>query len=251
MKKIGLCSVTFRRFPAEKVTELAAENGLDCIEWGGDIHVPHGDTIRAAQVGGAARKSGLSCNSYGSYFRCDGFETFKPVSAAAKALGASVIRIWAGEKDSEKFTDEEFERLAETVSACADYAGKYGQKIAFEYHYGTYCDRPEAVGKLLDAVHKKNAGTYWQPAYWLGDVSDSERIEKNLAAIELLKERLINIHVYNWRGFERFPLSAAADEWALYLRRLPSHCDLLLEFVKDDEVRRFEEDVKILKNLVS
>lgn len=250
MKKIGLCSVTFRRASAEEVIELAKSNGIDCIEWGGDIHVPHGEIEAATRVGGATRKSGLACNSYGSYFRCDSLENFKPVSQAAKALGARVIRVWAGEKDSEKFTDEEFERLVQTVAECADYAEKFGQKIAFEYHYGTYCNNPESVVKLLDAIHKNNVGTYWQPAYWLGNIPDSERIEKNLAAIELLKERLVNVHVYNWRGFDRFPLAEASDEWKLYLEKLPAHVDCLLEFVKDDEIQNFEEDSKTLKNLI-
>lgn len=250
MKKIGLCSVTFRGFSAEEVIELSVKNGLDCIEWGGDIHVPHGDIEAATRVGEATRKSGLACDSYGSYFRCDNLENFKPVSQATNALGANVIRVWAGEKDSEKFNDSEFERLVETVSSCADYAEKVGQKIAFEYHYGTYCNCPESVVRLLDAVHKKNVGTYWQPAYWLGDIPDSDRIEKNLAAIELIKERLINVHVYNWRGFDRFPLSESENEWALYMEKLPSHCNCLLEFVKDDEVQNFEEDSKTLKNFV-
>lgn len=250
MKKIGLCSVTFRGKSAEEVIELSIKNGLGSIEWGGDIHVPHGDIEAATRIGEATRKSGLSCNSYGSYFRCDSLENFKPVSAAAKALGASIIRVWAGEKDSEQFTDGEFEKLVKTVAESADYCAKFGQKIAFEYHYGTYCNCPEAVNKLLDAVNKENAGTYWQPAYWLGDISESERVEKNLAAIDELKERLINVHVYNWRGFNRFPLSAGEGEWALYLERIPSHCRCLLEFVKDDEVQNFEEDIKTLKNLV-
>lgn len=250
MRKIGLCSVTFRRASAEEVIELSRKNGLGCIEWGGDIHVPHGDIEAAMHVGEATRKSGLACDSYGSYFRCDSLESFKYVSATAKALGASVIRVWAGEKDSEQFTGEEFEKLVETVGNSADHCAKFGQKIAFEYHYGTYCNTPEAVMKLLNAVHKKNVGTYWQPAYWLGDISESERIEKNLAAIELLKERLINVHVYQWRGFERFPLIVGENEWKLYLERLPPHCSCLLEFAKDDEVRCFEEDIKTLKNLV-
>ena len=228
MNKIGLCSITFRGKSVEEVIELCKKNELNCIEWGGDIHAPHGDIEAAKCVGALTRKSGLSCNSYGSYFRCDSLENFKPVSQSAKALGATVIRVWAGEKDSEKFTEEEFHRFVQTVAECADYAEKFGQKIAFEYHFGTYCNNPESVNKLLDAVHKNNVGTYWQPAYWLGNIPEQERVEKNLAAIELLKERLVNIHVYNWRGFERFPLVESNEEWALYLERIPSHCDCLL-----------------------
>lgn len=250
MRKTGLCSVTFRPLSVGDVIGLAEKNGLNCIEWGGDIHVPPDDLINASRIGELTRNSGLSCDSYGSYFRCDSLQNFKPICAAAKALGASVIRVWAGEKDSEFFSLDEFTKLRDTVKVCADYAADYGQTIAFEYHYGTYCNRPEAVNKLLDAVGKNNLGTYWQPAYWLGDIPEEERIEKNLSAIEHLKESLVNIHVYNWRGFDRFPLSESADEWRRYLKLIPQKCNCLLEFVAGDEVVNFEKDSKTLKELI-
>ena len=42
----GLVSVTFRdKTPAEIVSEVK-KAGLDAIEWGGDVHVPHGDVKR-------------------------------------------------------------------------------------------------------------------------------------------------------------------------------------------------------------
>ena len=40
MIRPGLCSVTFRELDAERVVELAAEAGLACVEWAGDVHVP-------------------------------------------------------------------------------------------------------------------------------------------------------------------------------------------------------------------
>ena len=46
----GLVSVTFRALPPREVAGLAARAGLAGIEWGGDIHVPHGDGKRAREV---------------------------------------------------------------------------------------------------------------------------------------------------------------------------------------------------------
>ena len=53
----GLCSVTFRRCSAAEIVELATRAGLRCIEWGGDVHVPHGD-LRTAGVNRMRRNRG-------------------------------------------------------------------------------------------------------------------------------------------------------------------------------------------------
>lgn len=51
MFKPGLVSITFRQFGVEKIIELVKTAQLKYIEWGGDIHAPHGDVDRAKQVG--------------------------------------------------------------------------------------------------------------------------------------------------------------------------------------------------------
>ena len=94
--KTGLTSVTFRQKSPEEIIALAKEAGLTGIEWGGDIHVPAGDTKTASEIGRKTREAGLAVLSYGSYYRGDEGEDFAPVLASAKALGAPVIRIWAG-----------------------------------------------------------------------------------------------------------------------------------------------------------
>src|SRR4051812_32305936 len=67
--RTGLCSVTLRRLAVPEVLAAAAAAGLECIEWGGDIHVPPGDSALARQVGAATADAGLQVASYGSYFR--------------------------------------------------------------------------------------------------------------------------------------------------------------------------------------
>ncbi|MEZ5208343.1 MAG: hypothetical protein R2690_15535 [Acidimicrobiales bacterium] len=63
----GLCSVTFRALAVPAVVDLAAEAGLEAIEWGGDVHVPPGDVRRAAAAAQATLATGLRVGSYGSY----------------------------------------------------------------------------------------------------------------------------------------------------------------------------------------
>ena len=38
----GLVSVTFRKLSPEEIVQLVVSSGLKGIEWGGDIHLPHG-----------------------------------------------------------------------------------------------------------------------------------------------------------------------------------------------------------------
>ena len=50
MIKPGLVSITFRKLHPETIIALAMENTLAAIEWGGDIHVPHGNIAVARSV---------------------------------------------------------------------------------------------------------------------------------------------------------------------------------------------------------
>ena len=245
MKNVGLCSVSFRGLPPEKIIQLVKKSALGCIEWGGDIHVPASDLERAAKIGSLSRQNGILCPSYGSYYHFDEFEAFESESDCADVLGAKIIRVWAGKKDSEQYSEEEFFRLVQMIRKCARYADKHGQEIAFEYHYQTYCNTPESTAKLLAEVDEKNVGTYWQPDYWHTFSSEDERIRENIRAIHILRDKILNIHVYQWRGMNRFPLLDGKEEWETYLRLVPSGYRYL-EFFKNDTIEQFESDAGTL-----
>src|SRR5215212_11999351 len=96
----GLVSVTFRPLAPREIVQLAAAAGLRGIEWGGDIHVPHGDLQAARAVRQITADAGLQVLAYGSYFRFQPAAAFEPVLETALALGAPLIRIWAGSQPS-------------------------------------------------------------------------------------------------------------------------------------------------------
>ena len=56
----GLVSVTFRKLSPAEIVDLVRQAGLNCIEWGGDIHVPHGDCVRAREVRQRTLAAGLT-----------------------------------------------------------------------------------------------------------------------------------------------------------------------------------------------
>ena len=43
----GLVSISFRSKSVEEIALAARDAGLEAIEWGGDVHTPHGDIAAA------------------------------------------------------------------------------------------------------------------------------------------------------------------------------------------------------------
>lgn len=246
-KTTGLCSVTFRGKTPRQVISLAKESGLDCIEWGGDIHVPAGELENARNVGELTRAAGLKTISFGSYYKCREGEDFKPIAETAAALGASVVRVWSGEKASADLVSSEYAALVKRIKLAAAEARKKELVIGFEYHGGTCTDSPESALKLLNDVGEDNVRCYFQPAYWLSG-SDADRHASDMRALELLRGSIVGVHVYKWRGYDRFALADGAEEW----RELIAASDPLfydLEFVKDDSERQFKEDAAFFSAL--
>lgn len=92
--RTGMNSVTFRQKSIDEIIDIAKRAGLSRIEWGGDVHLPPGDTLLAARTAEKTRSAGLEVLSYGSYYHGDETEDFTAVLATAKAVGAPVIRVW-------------------------------------------------------------------------------------------------------------------------------------------------------------
>ena len=94
----GLVSISFRKETPQTLIRASREAGLEKIEWGGDVHVPVGDLARAKQVGEETRAAGLDPCAYGSYFRIgiSPLDEWQRTIDTALALGAKLIRVWAG-----------------------------------------------------------------------------------------------------------------------------------------------------------
>lgn len=249
--RAGLASVTFRKLPAETVARLAAEAGLAVIEWGGDIHVPHGELAVARATGALSRELGLA-TTYGSYYRVgvseeDGL-AFSAVLDSAVALSASTIRVWAGNRGSSEISDRDFDRAVADARRVTALAATAGIRIAFERHGGTLTDTDASHRRLLAACRGPDTFTYWQP-----DITQS--VAENVASLHSLLPRLAHVHVFFWSSppVRRWPLAAGAAVWAHYcevLRTSRNRHDLLLEFVADDDPLAFRADAATLRRWV-
>ena len=240
--KTGLTSVTFRQLPAEEIIPLAKSQGLEAIEWGGDVHVPPGDIANAKRIRQMTTDAGLAVSSYGSYWKGLDMDAFHHVLQCALILGAPVIRIWAGNKGSADTDDTEYKLLLENICRACSLSLPHGITIATEYHAKTLTDTLQSTLRLLKDTSLSGLKTYWQPSAKLS-------FSENLTAIKELSSCLSNIHVFGYGPDNRPPLSASEDHWLRYIHELESMKDdryMLLEFVKDNDPEQFRIDAAVL-----
>lgn len=234
--KGGLVSITFRELSVEQIVELVAKSGLTGIEWGGDIHVPHGDIKTAERVQKLTVAAGLACPSYGSYYRCDGSD-FRPVLDCALALKTPIVRVWAGKQGSEACSANDRATITADAVKCAKMCRDAGVTLAFEYHANTLTDTPESAKQFLADVPM--AQSYWQPNVGL----EGEPLRASLAEIA---ERVVMLHVFQWNVRERRPLIEGEGKWKPLLSLAPKADWALIEFVKDNTPEQYLQDAQAL-----
>ena len=242
----GLVSVTFREKKPEEIINICVKNGLLGVEWGENAHVMPGDPKGAAALRQKTLEAGLTVVAYGSYYRlCTGMD-FEPTLVSAKALGAPVIRVWAGNIPSEEADEAYRANAAKEAALIAGQAEKEGIKIAFEWHKNTLTDTNESAMDLLKRANHTNLYCLWQPTVALD-------MEQRCEGIRLLGDRLLNLHTYYWPDGKRGEFAPGKGEWKQYLSCVPKDKDrfALLEFVKDNTVEQLEADAKALIELLT
>lgn len=233
----GLCSVTYRALPPAAVIELARAAGLAGIEWGGDVHVPPGDTARAHEVRRLTEAAGLAIVAYGSYLRPpeDDAAGITAVLRTAEALGAPGLRVWPGRRGvpSARYGEDERRAAVAAIAALTAQARGAGLHVALEYHPDTLTDELASAARLLDEVDDPDLHLYWQPRPGLP-------LGEALTEVDRLGPRLAHLHVFQWDAAKRrFPLRDGAGFWPAVLGALqpstwPGQRWALLEFVPDD-----------------
>lgn len=247
----GMLSITFRKLQPEEIIALTVQAGLKAIEWGGDIHVPHGDVDVAQRVKRLTEEAGLIIASYGSYYRAGvndaSIPSFEDVLASAVALGAPAIRIWAGNKGSREVEQEWRDQVTADIVRVADQAQRENIRIHLEYHANTLTDTLESTIALLKAVDHSNVWTNWQPPTLLS-------FDQRLETLDGVLPYLADVHVFYWQLLERLPLSNGSEEWEAFILRIRPTAGnsrfAMLEFVRDDDPKQFLEDAGELLRLV-
>ena len=246
----GLISISFRNLSVTEVIDQCRANQLPAIEWGGDVHVPHGDVEIATRTGEATRAAGLTVAAYGSYYRCDAEAKqpeFGDVLVSARALQAPVIRVWAGTTGSADTTAAKREAITSDLRRIGQLAAKQGIEIGIEYHANTLTDDPDSALTLIEAVDHPNVKLYWQS-------SNGKSAEYSLAVLQKLLPHVSHLHAFQWEfsgdDFDRRPLAEGQAAWQKYLSVVatsprPDRA-IMLEFVRDDSTEQLADDAKTL-----
>ena len=251
MLKTGLVSVTFRQLSPDDIIELVKRSGCEAIEWGGDVHVPHGDLDTARNMRKKTQQANLIISSYGSYYRVAESESqglsFDDVLDTAVMLEAPVIRVWAGTQPSNKADKSYRQAVIDDSRRIAEVAKEKNIRVAYEYHANTLTDTNESAQSLIEQVDHSNMFTYWQPP----NGRDPEYCLQGLT--DLLSDVVI-LHVFSWRikdgQPERRPLSEGETTWMSYLtaaNQANRPLYTLLEFVRHDSPEQFLRDAETLR----
>ncbi len=246
----GLVSITFRKLSPQEIVDLVVESGLQGIEWGGDIHVPHGDVQQARLVRTMTEDAELQIPAYGSYYRVGHQEPcpFEEVLETTVALGTPIVRVWAGKEGTDTADEATWDRVVEDSQRIGDLAAEAGVTVVYEFHGGTLTDTNDSARQLLERVDRENVQTYWQPPRGAG-------IETCLEGLDAIMPWLTHVHVFSWREPEqhgpalRLPLAAGEEAWSRFLPKIASSgrdCFAEIEFVRDDDPAQFLQDAAAL-----
>ncbi len=241
----GLVSITFRSKTPAEVIALALEAQTPLLEWGGDVHVPHGDVRAAREVGQRTREAGLQVAAYGSYYRvgvANGDVTFEQCLASAGALGAPVVRVWAGACGSAETSDEQRASVVEDTRRICRMAASENINVAYEFHGGTAADTLQSTWDLLTRAGSPNLRTLWQPQQ---TTNAAERVNE---IVELMPW-LANVHVFQGAGGRPDALDTGRGDWLTYLpflAKAKQPLGLLIEFVREGNPAQFLADAAVL-----
>lgn len=240
----GLVSVTFRQFRPKQIVNLVAKAGLDGIEWGGDIHVPHGRIRRAREVYRMTVDAGLRVLAYGSYYRVGAREDvpFEAIVETAAELHTGIIRVWAGQGASADADAGHWQRVVGESRRIACLASARNMSVAYEFHGHSLTDTDETTVRLLREVAHAGVSSYWQMPF-------DRDVEASLRSV---LPWLSNVHVFYLQK-DRLMLSQGALIWRRLLRVVQStgrDHSAMLEFVKGNDPEVFVKDAETLKNLV-
>lgn len=246
---IGYTTVTFRDMSIQENVRFAKDSGMECLEWGGDVHITDIDSARYARE--LCQSEGIAISAYGSYYTLGqgNISDWAGVVAIASELGAPVIRVWLGKKGSDKFSNMQFDELVAEAQAMADVAVGYNIIIASECHQNTYNDTTDSALKFLIAVGRDNYRTYYQSRY-LDMATDLDKLDR-------LFDYVDNTHIsfsevtFNQRHFSCKKDKNALEKVISKLVEKDYKGNIIIEFCKKHKTKWFLRDIARLRECMN
>ncbi|MBQ2734874.1 MAG: TIM barrel protein [Clostridia bacterium] len=239
--RLGLVSISFRDRTPEEILIAMQKAQLSYVEWGSDVHAPCRDKKRLAELVRLQNAYGITCSSYGTYFRLGEtpLEELTDYIAAAKILGTDILRLWCGRKSGAACTEEEKKALLAQCKAAASIAEENNITFCLECHIKTFTERMEDALWLIREVESPYFQMYWQP-------NQFRTVEENLTYAKAISPYAKVLHVFNWKEHEKNPLAEAIDIWKDYLSCFDGSQTLLLEHMPDGKLAALAREAEAL-----
>lgn len=245
MDKIGVCSVSFRDKSPCQILKAVKFAGLDCVEWGSDVHARYDDIAALEEIALLQKQMGITCCSYGTYYRIgtDAPQAILHYIQAAFRLDTNILRVWCGDKRPQDYTNEELKRIVDDSRQIAKIAEENNAIICLECHNGTVTETAESALALMLAVNSPAFRMYWQPLYF-----NTPEISKKYA--QMLDPYTEHLHVYNWDSeLNRYPLAQAVEQWCEYRNCFSGNHTMLLEFMPDERIESLADEAEALAGI--
>ena len=194
--KVALCTIAFSEDPLEEVLDLASAVGFPAVElWGKDPHM--GEPFDEKRVRGVSRmlaERGLALSVFGSYLELgvEGeIERAGPVLETAAALGAPIVRVWAGNTASAEASEEDWTVCLRDCERACRMAEPFGLVLAVEMHGGSLADMAGAALRVVEEVGAPDLKLNFQVSYPPEEEDPYERVRK-------VAPWVVNVHVQNF-----------------------------------------------------
>jgi 3-dehydroshikimate dehydratase len=193
--KAGLATIALRDFDIFEIIDLASEAGFEAIEvWG---RAPHTPDVYDEQYWATLRDNilarGMEPAVFGSYVNSAGADFQDKALMALKitqALGAPIIRVWAGDKEPSAAVEDDWAGNSANLKWMAERAADKGITLAMEMHCGTLAFTPEGVLRLIELARADNLKLNYQVA----DPGEPD-IERT---VRLVGEHSVMVHAQNF-----------------------------------------------------
>ncbi|MGN7457070.1 sugar phosphate isomerase/epimerase family protein [Paenibacillus pasadenensis] len=148
----------------------------------------------------AASAAGLRSIGIAPYLRCGDLDAAERVLAAARSLGADMIRLGLHGYDRTRPFGELYEEQRRYLAEAAVLCRRYGVKGVLETHHGTIAPSASAAARLLEGLDPDAVGVLLDPGNMVHEGFENYRM-----GMELLGPHLAHVHMKNaaWTSTER------------------------------------------------
>jgi sugar phosphate isomerase/epimerase len=225
--------------------------------WGNNYCTVELDTIveKAKDIRKLTDEAGIETAALAGYHRVEDMDATEKMIAAAKIMGAKILRVGVSRYDGTRHFDELFKESRKGYEKASKLAAKAGVKICVETHMGLICASASGARRILDGLDPKTVGVIYDPGNMV-----TEGYEETKMGLEILGPYLAHVHGKNgswvkktdvqpgehpWTSGIASPVDEGIVDWRKVLRNLKEvGYNGYISFEDFSNVRSTEEKVK-------